>query len=603
MKQILVDELDFDSIKNNIKIFLRGQTEFDGYDFEGSALTILLDILAYNTHYNLLYTNLAVNEAFLDSASKRSSVVSLAKAIGYTAKSVRSARATLSIEVTLPPGESPATLTIPSGTVFATGGDPTFYFTTATDYTAHLVAGVYEFDGVVVIEGTALTKAYTAGNGINNYVIPSNVVDTSTLKVTVRESTLSSSSVNFRYIDDLLNITGIDDIYFLKQREDQLYEVFFGNGFIGKEVVSGNVVHLNYLASAGSAPNGASYFTYQSGWRSDVGFTITATQSAYGGSAEEDIESVRFNAPRAWISQNRAVTAEDYEVILKSKYPNIESIHAWGGQDNVPKVYGKVFISAKPFNGEIFSVADKADMLSTLLLRRGVVSVIPEFQDPDYLNVELSGAVYYNTNIARFTSGQIQTNVRNTILSYAATLNKFDSVFRFSKLSGIIDDADESITSNAMKLRVRLPMTPQYTLNSRYTKTTNNPFSIVQGGGSFYSTRFFILGITNRCYIKDDGSGNLKLYSEDAGGVATFIRNVGTVDYTLGKWDIPSLIIDSLYDSLLEFVFYPLSNDVVSNRNMIVTIRADLLTLNTISDKIASGEARGGTGFIFSSSR
>ena len=601
MKQIQTDGLSFDEIKANLKTFMQGQSEFDSYDFDGSALSVLLDLLAYNTHYNLLYTNLAVNESFIDSASKKASVVSLAKSLGYTAKSVISSKAIVTVTVTPPSGSSLDTMALAKGTVFqAAVGDKNYTFQPLSNYTAtrDLTSGNFIFNNVELVEGTPSNVVYTVTD-TSKYVIPNANVDTTTFEVLVSDNASSNIVNRFFYAEDILRLTGNDYYFFIKQREDLLFEVYFGNGVLGVAPVNGNVVDISYRVSAGEAANGASSFVMYSAFSSPFTIQVDTVQPARGGRPAEDIESVRFNAPRAWVTQNRAVTALDYETILQQFYPNIESVHAWGGQDNVPPVFGKIFIAAKPFNREVFDPAEKESMLGSLLLRRGVVTVIPEFVDPEYLNIELLCSVYYNENVSRWTGGELENIVRGALTTYSGTLNKFDSVFRFSKVSALVDASDSAITSNAMSLRVRVPVQPAYNIINGYLMTHNNPIEKRVGGGSFYTTRFFSTLSASRTYISDDGNGILKLYSEDVVGNPFFIRDVGTINYITGSWNIPSLTITSLYDPVLEFVFVPASNDVVSNRNLIVGIRNDILKVTAISDKIAAGVGTGGANFTF----
>jgi hypothetical protein len=600
-KQIVTDELDFEGIRTNLKTFLSAQDTLKDYNFEGSALSTLIDVLAYNTHYNSLYTNLAVNEMFIDSASKYSSVVSLAKTIGYTASSVRSARAKLTVTVTLPVGENPATLTLPIGTIFSGSvGDEQYYFNTITSYTAFQSAGVYTFTDVEIVEGTPISKRYTASPAAQ-YVVPNKFADTSSLNVKVQDNVGISV---FTYANDLLNVTSTSAVYFIKQREDLYYEVYFGDGNLGKAVDAGNIVSLSYNKSSGSAANGVSAFDYSSGFRGDVTYEVVTTTSAQLGSDAETIDSIRFNAPRAYIAQNRCVTTDDYINLLYSSFPEIESLTAWGGQDHYPRTYGKVFIAAKPFNSETLTAATKFDIVNLLLKNKNIVAVTPEIVDPLYLRVELTANVYYNPAVARNTIGEITTAVRNTITEYAGTLNKFESSFRFSRLMKLIDSSDDSIVSNITTLRVRSPVTPQYNTLGTYDIRFENPISSsFTDGGNFWSTRFYESTQTDRCFLKDDGQGVVQLFSEDISGIATYVRDVGTLTYGSGIVSVPSMKITGLYDPELEFVFIPSSNDVIPARSYIVRIPPELVTVNILTDSLSAGNAGGGTNYTFSASR
>ena len=418
MNQIQTDALDFEDIKSNLRLFLSSQAEFDSYDFQGSALNMLLDVLAYNTHYNALYTNLAVNESFLDSASKRSSVVSLAKNLGYTAKSTRSARAKVVVDITLPLSDTRTALTIPRGMVFnGTAGENNYIFTTLTDYSARINNGIFSFVDVYLTQGAIETATYVAKDDAT-YVIPSRSVDTTTISVFVREHSSSSVSTRFVQAADATSSKSTDNVYYIKQREDLFYEVYFGNGTLGAAIKSGNVVRIEYLSSVGAQANSTQNFSYQSGYNEAAGIETTTVQFATGGTEEESIDSIRYMAPRAWVTQNRAVTLADYETVLLANYSTIESIHTWSGQDNVTRTYGKIYISAKPYNALRFSDSEKLEMTRFLTSRKGIVSVTPVFVDPAFMNVELTCSVYYNANTLRRTAGELETLVKNKIQEY-----------------------------------------------------------------------------------------------------------------------------------------------------------------------------------------
>lgn len=585
-KNIRTDSLDFDEIKQNIKTFLRGQSQFTDYDFDGSALSILIDVLAYNTHYNSLYTNLAVNEMFLDSANKYSSVVSLAKTLGYNAKSITSAKAR--INFTLTTNTYTQTLTLPAGTVFrGKVGDQEFDFLVESDVSAqgytpdNGINGIYRFYDVSLVEGYRLTKQYVATDTGFDFAIPNKAADISSLTVSVQENASSSIYTGFSYAADTISVRGYSPVYFLKQREDLYYEVFFGNDIIGKQVFPGNVVHLSYLVSSGAASNGANNFVYSSGLSTPFTSAVVELVSpAYGGSAAEDIESVRFNAPRAYASQNRAVTAEDYKNILYTNYPSIETISTWGGQDNYPPVYGKVYISAKPYGANSFTATEKESIVTFLKNTKSVVSVTPVFVEPEFFRIELTSLVNFNRNAARRSPGEIVSLIYSTLIQYGYSLGKFGSTFRYSKVCSLIDSADDSITSNETSIRIRHSLTPLYNKNGRYTVAFDNAIFANPLGGSFYSTRFYIPGIEDRCYLSDDGAGNINLFSETVDGVASIITKVGTIDYVSGLIDVLQVTIAGLHDALFEFVVIPAKNDIFPTRKYIIQMPEELLNIN-----------------------
>jgi hypothetical protein len=605
---IKTTDLDFDQIKENIKEFLRGQEKFSDYNFDGSAMSIFLDVLAYNTHYNALYTNLAINEMFLDSAVKYSSVVSLAKTLGYTAKSVTSSRAKVNVEITT--NSSDQTLVIPKGTVFSgSTGDNSFDFITDSDYYAQNISGTnlsgkYRFIDMTLIEGKQMTKRYLKDLS-SEFVVPSKSADISTLSVKVQDTEYSSNYVAYGPVESVLTLTGDSKVFFVKQREDLYYEVYFGNGTIGSAIQSGNIVHLSYILSSGEVSNSARSFSYKTGITFDYNtITVETVSSAFGGADIEEIESVRYNAPRAFGAQNRAVTSEDYKNILLNNFPTIESITVWGGQEQSPPVYGKVFISAKPKGALSFTTSEKEDIVNFLTNSKGVISISPVMVDPKFVKLELTTNVYYNKNTTRRSVGEIKSIILSSLVDYSASLGKFGNSFRHSKVLTLINGADDSITSNITTLRLRVGVSPYYNKNVKYDVLIGNPIYQNSGQSSFYSTRFYINSntVTNRCYLKDDGLGNVNLYSEDSDGVPSFIKTVGSVEYSNGRIIVKEVSIKGLYDDTLEFVVIPLSNDVIPTREYILQMPESLISVNMIIDTVESAGSTN-TSYNFSSSR
>lgn len=604
-QNIQTDALDFAEIKENIKEYLRGQSQFTDYDFDGSAMSIFLDVLAYNTHYNSLYTNLAINEMFLDSASKYSSAVSLAKTLGYTAKSITSA--TAKINFTVYTSNFVETLIMPAGTVFrASVADEEFNFITKTDVQAQGVTtdgltGRYDFIEVELVEGTKLTKRYTISSQGTQCVIPSREADISSLVVRVQDNATSSNFVGYGAASDFLSLEGSSTVYFIKQREDLYYEVYFGNNVIGKKLSAGNVVHLDYLISSGPAANGANNFVFSSS--SNFSFqraTVQLLAAASGGADAESIDSIRFNAPRAYASQNRAVTIEDYKNMVYTNFPTIESLTAWGGQDNDPPIYGKVFIAAKPHGSNILTFDQKEQITNFLKNSKGIVSVTPVIRDPEFLRIEIISKVYYDRNIARKSVGEIKTSVINSLVSYGSSLGKFGSNFRFSKAVSVIDGVDDSITSNITSIRIRKTVTPNYNKSARYIVKLNNALMHNTDGGNFYTTRFFHSNVSDRCYLRDNGASVIQMFSEDSAGTATYIKDVGKIDYTNGTIDVTDISVTGLFDTLLEFVVNPLSNDVFPAREYIVELPESLINIQMIID---TSETSVGNSYSFSNAK
>jgi hypothetical protein len=606
-KRITVSDLDFDTIKANLKTFLQGQTEFSDYDFEGSGLSVLLDVLAYNTHYNGVYTNLAVNEMFLDSASKRASVVSLAKMLGYVPRSAKCATAVVNATITAPTS-SPSTITLPVNQPFNTSIDGvsyTFYNRSAVT-TARNTAGNYTFSNLSIVEGTPLEFKYTAATGVR-YIIPNANMDIDTLTVRVQENANSDIFQVYTRAESLTDVTPTTKVYFIKEIDDGLYEISFGNGILGNEIVTGNVITLNYFVSNLDAPNSAFNFTY--GGTSLLGSNLSTTtvSRATGGAASEDINSIKFNAPRMYAAQNRAVTPEDYKAIILSQFPEASSVAVWGGENNDPPIYGKTFICVKPRDANKLTNLQKEIIVNNILDQRNIVSITPEIIDPEYFNIKVTSFVYYNPRETTKTPTQIETIVKDAILNYNNTdLEKFDGVLRFSKLSRIIDAADPAIVNNTSRIMVRRQFAPVYNISSEYKLNLINPIS--QDGGKqgdvFASTGFFIPNSTRVHYLDDDAAGNIRLYYVGPNFDKVIVdASIGTIDYEAGRVVVRNLTITALDDVIFEMQVKPESYDVVSALNQIVQIDPTLLIVEAIADQTINGDLRAGYNYDFQSIR
>ena len=609
-KRITTSELDFDLIKQNLKNFLQGQTEFQDYDFEGSGFSILLDLLAYNTHYNALYTNLATNEAFLDSASKRANVVSIAKALGYVPDSARCSTAIVTLTVTNTTS-TPNTLVLPKYTSFSSTVDGVSYnFYTMEDIITTLTGSTYTFSNVEIKEGTPLQYRYVVSEG-QRYIIPNKNVDITTIKVKVQENQTTSAFEIFTNQEEILELSGDDKIYFLKEIDNELYEIEFGNGTIGKALAAGNVVTIEYMSCNTSEPNSAKQFSYQG--QSLLGGTVAVStiQAAQSGFDKEDVDTVRFNAPRAYSTQNRGVTVNDYRSIILSKFGDADSVNVWGGDENVPPVYGKVFISIKPKTTTFLTEVQKRYVKEVLLKSRNVVSITPEIVDPEYIYLAVDCTAYYNPKITNMSILDIQTLIKETIMDYNDQyLNSFDGIFRFSQFSTRIDNADECIVSNITTLKLHRQVTPKYDVLATYKIVLGNPIyfsglpeeSIVTSG-------FYIPGNTNIMYLEDLPvdpilkTGVFRMFYYDADLVKQYVRNIGTIDYATGTMTIEGLNIYGIADTNFEFIIKPQSNDVVSVRNQLVQIPSDTINVNVVVDKISIGGTAGNADYTFTSSR
>lgn len=610
-RKIQTSELDFDAIKSNIKTYLEGQSQFSDYDFEGSSLSVLLDVLAYNTHYNALYTNLAVNESFLDSASKRSSVVSRAKEIGYIPHSATGATAKVNITVTNTTS-TPASLTIPAYSPFSTTVNGTTYNFYNTAAAVGVLSGSsYTFTGIDIKEGTPLEFKYTAGNGVR-YLIPNVDVDLSTVTVRVQENASSATFETFIREEELLELDETSKVFFVKEIEGQLYELEFGNGVIGKALANGNVVTISYMTTNKAAANGARVFAYQGATLLGGTAAVTTTLAATGGTDIEDIESIRYNAPRYYTAQNRAVTVEDYKSTIFRSYPDAQTINVWGGEDNVPPQYGKVFISIKPETTNALTAAQKELIVTEILKNKNVVSITPEIVDPEYIDIEVTSTAYYNPRLTTRSLSDIKDLVINTIKTYNDDrLESFVGVYKHSNLSALIDQTEDSIVSNITTIKLHREVNVAYGLNTTYEINLGNPiyYSSVPEQ-SVNSHGFMIPGYDQMMYLEDSPSptghtGTFKMYYIE-NDVKTYIREFGEINYDTGYMKLNELTITGINTQespTFDLIIKPQSNDVVSIRNQLVQIRDEDIYVNVIADKVALGDQAGNSNYVFTSSR
>ena len=605
-KRIQVSELDFDAIKSNLKTFLQGQTEFQDYDFEGSGLSVLLDVLAYNTHYNGIYTNLAVNECFLDSASKRASVVSLAKMLGYMPRSASCATATVTATVTSPTS-SPSTVTLPAMQPFTTSIDNVSYtFYNRSAVTTALVSGAYTFTGLVLTEGTPLQYKYTMAPGVR-FIIPNANADLNTLTVSIQQTSSSDLYEVYTRADTLTEVTELSTIYFVKEIDDGLYEISFGNDNLGLALSNGNVVTLDYMVSSLEEPNTASSFTYGGVTLAGSSLSVTATAAASGGASSESIDEIKFNAPKYYAAQNRAVTPDDYKAIILKNFPEAQTISVWGGEDNNPPIYGKTYICIKPKEASKLTNLQKEFIKNNILESRNIVSITPEIVDPEFFNIKVTSFVYYNPRATTKTAAQIETLVKQSIMKYNdEELERFDSVLRYSKLTKIIDETDPAITNNITRIMIRHPHEVQYNIASQYLLDLINPIS--QDGGKqgevFASTGFYIPNSLELHFLDDDANGNIRLYYTNTNFEKVIVTpDIGTINYDTGSIVVRSLTIRAIDGAFFEWQVKPESYDVVSALNQIVQIDPTLLTIEAIADNTINGDLQAGYNYQFNSIR
>ena len=611
-----ISQLDFDGIKDNLKTFLSQQDEFVDYDFEGSGMNILLDVLAYNTHYLGYNANMLANEMYLDSADQRSSVVSLAKQVGYTPTSSVSSKAKIDVVVN---NGSGASITMSRGTKFTTTVDGTNYsFVNNDDISISPVDGVYKFSNLDIYEGTYLNYKYTANTSDTDqrFIIPNNNVDTTTLTVKVQESASDSTTNTYTLATGITALDSTSKVYFLQEIENGRFEVYFGDGVLGQAIADGNIVILDYITCNRDEPNGATTFTLSGNIGGFSNVTITTIDNAANGSGPESIKSIKYNAPRDYTSQDRAVTAEDYKVLVKSLYANAQSVQVYGGEDAAVPDYGKVYISIKAKSGSNLTEVTKTSLVQSLK-SFAVASVTPVIIDPETTFITLTTTFKYDSSATTKDISTLQTNVLSAIESYNTnTLENFTGMFRYSEVLKTIDDADTSILSNITKVKMYKYITP--TLNSalKYTLSFNNAFynphsgHNTSAGGIISSTGFKINddSSTNEHFLDDDGAGNIRVYYLSGTTRIYTSSTYGTVNYTTGEIILTSANITSISNvdgatsTQIRVTVQPDSNDVVPVRNQVLSIDTANSTVSASIDEIESGSSQAGTGYTTTSS-
>ena len=610
-----VSELDFDNIKSNLKTFLQNQSEFQDYDFEGSGFAVLLDVLAYNTHYLGFNANMLANEMYLDSADIRKNIVSLAKMLGYTPTSAKSSSSVIDILINNATGP---TVTMAKGTTFTTSVDGTSYeFVTNASHTITPQDGVYKFSNISIYEGTLVTFKYTVDSSDpdQRFVIPSVNADTSTLKVQVQNSLYDTATSTYSLASGITSLDSISKSYFLQEGEDGKFETYFGDGVIGKSLSDGNIVIMEYLVSNKDEANGATAFALSGtvGGFSDV--TITSVSSAQGGSEAQTKESIRYNAPLQYSAQDRAVTTTDYETKVQEIYPNALSVSAWGGEDDETPIYGVVKIAIKAASGSTLTETTKASIIAKLK-KYNVASVRPQIIDPETTTLLLTSSVKFDEKATTKTAETLKSEITTVLTNYNTnTLQKFDSMFRYSKVIELIDKTDTSILSNITTLQIRKTFTPTFNTSTKYDiffrNSIYNPHAghNMAAGGIISSSGFKINGDTTSIYyLDDDGSGNIRRYYF-AGSVRTYSNSTqGTVDYATGQITINSLNISSienirgLTSNVLEITVQPNSNDVVPVRDQILEIDTTNSNITVTADSFVGGSSDAGVGYTTTSS-
>jgi hypothetical protein len=620
--------LDFDQIKTTLKAYLRSNSNFTDYDFEGSNLSTILDVLAYNTYITSYNANMVANEVFIDSATLRENVVSLARNIGYTPRSRKASRATVSFFVADLP-ENISTLTLKKGVVASTTrtfGNQSFVFSILEDITKPVFDNIATFNDIEIYEGSLITSKFTynSNNPNQKFILPNSGIDTSLLSVEV-----TSNDIKTKYYlhNNIFDVTKDSRVFFIQEIEDERYELIFGDGVFGAALNDGDEITASYIVSNGSSANGISRFSFAGILNyistnapvivtSGISLLSTGLISS-GGEEIESVESIRKYAPRIYSSQNRAITSNDYESLVKNViYPETESISVFGGEELVPPQYGKVFISIKPRTGDFLPNITKENIKSKLK-SYAVAGIVPEILDLKYLNIEVDSKVYYNTNLSS-NPNDVLTQIQNNVERYADSteLNKYGARFKYSKFLKIIDESHRSITSNITRISIRRDVRVSLNTFATYSIGFGNIFNINnQSGYNIRSSAFKISGITEQVYISDipgsnQTTGSIFLFTlpSPTSTTPTIVRrNVGTIDYEQGIININPINITSTEkivngQSVIQISATPKSNDVIGLQDLYLQLDSSNSLFEMVIDEVSSGLDPSASNFIVSSS-
>jgi len=583
-----LNNLDFTDIKVALKDYMRAQSDFTDYDFEGSALSNILDVLAYNTYYTAFNTNMVVNEMYLDSATLRDNVVSLAKQLGYTPKSITAPTASVDMALTFT-GTSPSTVTIKAGSGFVTNYDGSLYrFVLRDDNKVEVANNVATFSAIPIYEGSYISTATTIDTSIKDqrFYLDNAGIDTTTVKVRVYQAINSTIFDDYTAANNILDIGAADKVFFLSEKEDERYELFFGDGVLGKKLEDGNVVEISYIVTNGDVTNGAKTFTFNGVMQDEnnanvaLPYTVTSlttVSNASGGAPIETIDRIKFNAPKYYGSQNRAVTGNDYKAIVRNLYPAVSDIIVFGGEDQVPPAYGKVFLSVKPTEAAALSSFTKNELTSELK-KYTVASIRPEFVDPSILFLELTSNIYFNGTKTKMLPTEVASKVATAITEYLKTsgTEKFNGKFRYSKFIGVIDNTDRAINSNDTDVTMRKDFIAQINASSYYEVCYGNPFLIDCNNPVVWSTGMTVFEYPTYTSYLEDRNGKLVLYRLDSitGEKILLNDSVGTIDYTKGEITMSNFTIlkGSFSDNRVELRVKPANKDIEVKREMYLDV-------------------------------
>ena len=625
MPLVNFSNLNFDQIKTSIRDYLKSNSKFTDYDFEGSNLSTIIDTLAYNTYITSYNANMVSNEVFIDSATLRENVVSLARNIGYLPHSKKSAVANSSFSVDVS-STSAVTLTLKSGIValsYQTFGNESYIFSIPSDITVNVNSnGVATFNNIKIYEGTYISQDFTVSsrNPNQKYILTNSGIDTSTIRVIVRDSQSSTIERKYTLSNSLVQVGPTSPIFFIQEIPDERYELLFGDGTFGLKLQEPNYVTVNYISGNGELGNDISSFTFAGSLRDNNGGVVTKGVSSlstyttsYGGKSIEDVNSIKKYASQIYASQNRAVTASDYEAIIPSIYPECESVSAYGGEDLEPPQYGKVYVSIKPENGVYLSSSIKENIQRDLK-RYSVAGIVSEVVDLKYLYIDTQTTAYYNTNLAP-SYNYVKDIILNNIVDYADSteLNRFGARFKYSKFLKVIDDSHSSITSNITTVNMRRDLRPALNIFAEYEICYGNRFHVgSEDGYNIKSSGFAVSGISGTVYLgdlpnKDLLTGSVFLFKLDALAEPVIVKkNIGIINYKKGEIKMnPMKVLSTVVNRgapLIEISTIPYSNDVIGLQDLYLQLDTRFSTVTMKSDNIASGDDISGSNYNVTSS-
>ena len=624
--------LDFDQIKTSIKDYLRTNSDFTDFDFEGSNFSVLIDTLAYNTYITAFNSNMVVNESFLDSATVRENVVSLARNIGYVPRSKSAAKATISFDIDSNDTTEVSTVTLKAGLVcIGSGNDITYTFSVPEDITTTVIPQfdsggsrtgyTASFNSIEVFQGTLIRKSFTVDGSLDQrFILDNPSIDTSTIVVYVKDDPSGADKGTlFTQVDNILNIDSNSPTFLIQEVQDEKYELLFGDGIFGRKIENGKTINVTYLVTDGREGNGPAFFSYAGNIENDSGSTSTLTSTptisvvsaASNGGDIESVDSIKYFAPRLYSSQYRAVTARDYEAIIQQIYPNTESVSVVGGEEIDPPQFGTVFITIKPKNGDFVSDFDKTQILSDLK-NYSLTGINQKIVDLKVLHIELESFIYYDSSRVKSVN-ELKTRVTNGLTTYSRStdVNKFGGRFKYSKILSVIDNIEDSITSNITRIRIRRNLNALLNQFAQYEICFGNQFNVKSEGLNIKSTGFKISGVSETVFLTDTPNadkqtGIVSIVKRDIvdGQKIIIVENAGTVDYIKGEINLTTINITSTDkpNNIIEIQAFPESNDVIGLEDLYLKFNIESSSINMVKDTISSGDQISGVGYKVTSS-